>query len=189
MARLQFSKIRKKYSNYKKYQCWLEKNSFPKFCGYSWLIDQSSLSIDHYKPREHYPELESHPDNLILCTSTCNSSKQDYCPEARDRKIYKNFNYRIFNYREEDIGKYVTLVKEDGSLKYKSNSCKERFHFNEKIFKFNRPHNKDVRQRYIKHLEALVRMYKLLHSAKKKADAGYIREFEKLLSGMKGRLL
>ncbi|MCZ0933250.1 MAG: hypothetical protein OXJ52_08885, partial [Oligoflexia bacterium] len=45
MARLVFSKTPKKYKDYQDYKPWLESKSYPKFCGYSWLIDQQSLWI------------------------------------------------------------------------------------------------------------------------------------------------
>ena len=58
MAQVIFSETKKQYKDYTKYRDWLEQNSFPLFCGYSWLIDQKSLAIDHYKPKEHFPDLK-----------------------------------------------------------------------------------------------------------------------------------
>ena len=133
MARLEFSQIKENYKDCKKYQSWLEANSYPGFCGYSWVIDQSFLTVDHYKPRKHFPELEATPENLILCTHRCNSAKKDYHPEAKNRKAYKNDNHYIFNYRNEDIGKYVE-IKSNGYLKHKKYSHKARYIFNEKNF-------------------------------------------------------
>ncbi|MDE0118526.1 MAG: hypothetical protein OXM55_00770 [Bdellovibrionales bacterium] len=159
MAQLIFSEIKDKYSDYKKYKPWLRDNSYPDFCGYSWVIEQTSLTIDHYKPREHFPELEAKSKNLILCTHGCNSSKNDYHPDAKNRRTYKEYNYKIFNYREEDIGEYVQ-VEEDGTLIYSTVSCKERFYFNQKVFKFNQPHYKEVRKEYLMFLKALERLYK-----------------------------
>ena len=184
MARLEFSKIKERYNDYKKYLIWLEKNSFPKFCGYSWLIDQISLSIDHYKPRKHYPDLESEPDNLIPCTSNCNFWKSDYHPEAKNRDVYKKDNYEIFNYRKEDIAKYVCLEK-DGQLKYRNQRCKERFYFNERIFKLNQPHLREVRREYIQQLESLKKIYDLLRKAKKKKDEEFLKACEVELEKMK----
>ena len=159
MARLIFSEIKDKYNDYKKYKSWLGSNSYPDFCGYSWLIDQATLTIDHYKPKEHFPELEAKPKNLILCTSGCNSSKNDYHPDAKSRHTYKEYSYKIFNYREEDIGKYVKVTK-DGTLIHSSASYKKRFHFNEKVFQLNRPQYKEVRREYLIFLNALEKLYK-----------------------------
>ena len=166
MARLEFSTVTESHKNYKKYQPWLEANSYPGFCGYSWLIDQVSLTVDHYKPKEHYPKLEANPDNLILCTSTCNSSKRDYHPEAENRTIYKNDEYYIFNYRNEDISKYVK-IKKDGSLHYKKYSHKARYIFNEKVFKFNLPHFKEVRKKYLDSLYVFIKIYNQICLEKK----------------------
>ena len=159
MARLIFSEIKDKYNDYKKYEPWLKSNSYPDFCGYSWLIEQASLTIDHYKPKEHFPELEAKPKNLIPCTNGCNSSKNDYHPDAKNRNTYKKYNFKIFNYREEDIGKYVKITK-DGTLTYSTSSCKERFYFNEKVFKFNQPQYKEARREYLMFLNALEELYK-----------------------------
>ena len=120
MAILKFSKIRKKYAHCKQYQKWLEENSYPNFCSYSWLIDSSHLTVDHYQPKEHYPELEAKPDNLMLCTHRCNAKKSDYHPKAENRRVYKDECLSIFNHRMEDIGKYVK-IKKNGTLTYKKN--------------------------------------------------------------------
>ena len=157
MAQLIFSEIKKQYDDYTKYKPWLTSNSYPNFCGYSWLIDQASLTVDHYKPKEHFPELKAKPENLILCTNGCNSSKQDYHPEAEKRHAYKEYNYKIFNFREEDVGKYVKIIK-DGTLTYSTISCKERFYFNEKVFKFNQPFYKETRREYLAFLNALEKL-------------------------------
>ena len=177
MARLIFSNPPKKYKDYQDYRDWLEKNSYPKFCGYSWLIDQKSLSIDHYKPKEHYPELKGSPDNLILCTLDSNSAKNDYHPKATNRRVYKNDNQHIFNYRNEDVGKYVK-TKKDGSLTYRLVFYKKRVNFNEKVFKFNRPHDKEVRREYLSLLKNLCSMYDTIKDMKKEKNNQYLKRAE-----------
>ena len=182
MAQIIFSKPKKKYKDYAKHKIWLEQNSFPMFCGYSWLIDQKSLSIDHYKPKEHYPELKGHPGNFILCTQSCNSSKGDYHPEIKERSRYKQDNHKIFNLRQEDVGKYVS-VKSDGSLCHRSAVFKDRFYFNSKIFRLNDPRTKEIRKEYVnilKELKDLRLMYKKLQT-KKGADKIFFKRIEKLL--------
>lgn len=181
MARLIFSRISKKYKNYQDYKPWLESNSYPQFCGYSWLIDQKSLYIDHYKPKEHYPNLKGNPDNLILCTTSSNSSKNDYYPQATNRRVYKNENQYIFNYRTEDIGKYVQ-IKKDGALTYRSSFYKKRFNFNEKVFKFNRPHDKEVRKEYIELLNNLCSMHASIHEMRKTKDIMLLKTAEPSLN-------
>ena len=161
MAQVVFSETKKQYKDYSRHRGWLEQNSFPLFCGYSWLIDQKSLSIDHYKPKEHYSDLKGQPDNLILCTSFCNSSKGDYHPEAKDRNFYKKDTHKIFNLRREDIGKYLS-VKGDGSLHHKSEDYKERFYFNSKVFRLNDPRAKNIRKEYRKRLLIMVKNKKQL---------------------------
>ena len=155
MAKLIFSKIKKRYKNYQDYKPWLESNSYPQFCGYTWVINQASLSIDHYKPKEHFPDLEAVPDNLILCNQNCNSAKRDYHPEVKERTVYKKDKYKIFNYRTEDIGKFIK-IKDDGCLTFKSLLAKNRFYFNEKVFKFNQYHFQEIRKEYIMTLKTLI---------------------------------
>ena len=182
MAQVIFSETKKKYRDYTKHRDWLEQNSFPLFCGYSWLIDQKSLSIDHYKPQEHYPDLKGQPDNLILCASFCNSSKGDYYPKAKNRNFYKQDNHKIFNFRREDIGQYLSL-KKDGSLYYKSERYKERFYFNSKVFRLNDPRAKDIRREYIETLKEFKNLhfvYKKIQ-AEKETDRRFLQRVERLL--------
>ncbi len=184
MAILKFSKINKKYKPYKGYHPWLEENSYPNFCAYSWLIDSGTLTIDHYKPIEHYPELAVEPDNLMPCTHQCNSKKGDYYPKAENRQSYKDECFYIFNYREEDIGKYVD-VKKDGTLTYKKTHYKNRFYFNEKIFNLNIPTFKDCRKEYLDKLDLLKRAYERCKVARKNNDQEYLEELEKWLDKFK----
>ena len=164
MALIKFSKITTKYKDYKQYRIWLEENSYPKFCGYSWLIIQTSLSIDHYKPKEHFPELKANPNNLIPCTTDCNSSKGDYHPEAKDRRYYKEDSFNIFNYRQEDIGKHIK-IESDGQLSCISHFNKSRFDFNEKVFKYNRYHNRETRKEYLDLLNGLIEIYNFIQES------------------------
>ena len=172
MARLIFSKIKKTYNDYTKYEDWLKANSYPDFCGYSWITHQQSLTIDHYKPQEHFPKLKGDPDNLILCTHTCNASKNDYHPEVKKRRTYKECTHKIFNYRREDIGKTVKITNE-GLLDASSSRYKERVNFNEQVFKFNRPSYQDIRLEYMAFLRNVIRLhkrYKKIPSSELKQD-------------------
>ncbi len=155
MAQIIFSRIAKQYNNYQDYKPWLQENSYPNFCGYSWVIDQVSLAIDHYKPQEYFLDLKAKPDNLILCSHNCNSAKGDYHPEAKRRRFYKGYTHKIFNYREEDIGKIVKL-REDGSLIFRSRFQRDRFYFNEQVFKFNQDHFQEIRKEYLSILKTLI---------------------------------
>lgn len=190
MAQIIFSKSKKKYKDYAKHRSWLEQNSFPLFCGYSWLIDQKSLSIDHYKPKEHYPELKGHSDNFILCSSFCNSSKGDYHPEARTRNFYKQDSHKIFNFRQEDVGKYVS-IKNDGSLRCRDVSYKERFDFNSKVFRLDDPRARDIRREYIEILKDLKNLYFVYKKIQfeKKTDKEYFNRVEKLFKARKKAFL
>ena len=184
MAKLIFSKIKKRYSNYRDYRPWLESNSYPHFCGYTWVINQTSLIIDHYKPREHFPELGATPDNLILCSLNCNSAKRDYHPEAKERTVYKKDKHKIFNYRTEDIGKFIK-IKNDGSLTFKSPLTKDRFHFNEKIFKFNQYHFQEIRKEYIIILKTLIEIYRRFQNEKTRRNKTALADIKKDLDKTK----
>ena len=178
MARLKFSKTKEIHNDHRKYRPWLKLNQYPEFCGYSWLIDQSSLEADHYKPREHYPELKANPDNLILCTSFCNSSKNDYHPEAEQRRVYKNDTCYIFNFRAEDVGKSVK-IKPDGSLTYRMRTAQRRFLFNEKIFNLNDPFFKETRKEYLDMLDTFKSMCEDLYIAKEEDNKEFMRKMER----------
>lgn len=175
MARLKFSKVTERYTDYRNYQQWLEANSYPFFCGYSWLINQP-ISIDHYKPKEHFPKLEANPDNLIPCTTHCNSFKSDYHPQVKNRRVYREYSEKIFNYREEDIGKYVK-VESNGRLTYVSLSNKSRFNFNEKVFKYNRYNNQEMRKNYLTFLDTLIEIYDCMQIAKKENNMKFFKFF------------
>lgn len=184
MARLKFSQTREVHKIYRKYKSWLELNLYPNFCGYSWLIDQSSLEVDHYKPKEHYPKLKSKPDNLILCTSFCNSSKKDYYPKAKSRRVYQNACHYIFNCRTEDIGKSVKL-KKDGTLTHKTRAVKPRFLFNEMVFRLNSAHSKETRKEYLYILDIFTRMCKRLHIAEEENDKEYMNKIKDYFDEMR----
>ena len=177
MARLKFSKTKELHKNYGKYKPWLKLNLYPDFCGYSWLIDQSFLEVDHYKPKEHYPKLKSKPDNLMLCTSFCNSSKSDYHPKMKSRRVYKNASHYIFNCRTEDIGKSVK-VKKDGTLTSKTRTAKQRFLFNETVFRLNSAHSKETRKEYLYILDIFKRMCMRFYIAEEANDKEYMKEIK-----------
>ena len=181
MARFIFSKPQKQYKDCVKYLPWLEENSYPAFCGYSWLIDQP-LMVDHYKPRDHYRELTSNPDNLIPCTDRCNKAKSDYHPEAKNRRVYKEEQSEIYNYRYEDIAKYVE-VKSNGCVSHKLPSHKKRFDFNSKIFRLHDSRFREIRKEYLDTLEELKtlnKIYESLISSKNKSDNKYLKQVKKL---------
>ena len=184
MARLIFSAIKERYSNYQDYKPWLESNSYPQFCGYTWVINQASLAIDHYKPRKHFPELKAAPDNLILCNPNCDSAKRDYHPEAKERTVYKKDKHKIFNYRTEDIGKFIK-IKNNGSLTFRSVLTKDRFHFNEKVFKFNQYHFQDIRKEYIMTLKTLIEIYRRFQNEKTRGNEVSLAEIKEDLDRVK----
>ena len=181
MARFIFSKPKKQYKDYGKYMPWLEENSYPSFCGYSWLINQT-LTVDHYKPRDHYRELTSNPDNLIPCTDRCNKTKSDYHPQAKNRRVYKEEKSKIYNYRYEDIAKYVE-IKSNGCISHKLPSHKKRFDFHSRIFRLHDSRFREIRKEYLETLEELKILYSIYKSllSKKKLDTAYLKRVKKLL--------
>ena len=189
MAKLIFSKIKERCNDYRDYKPWLEENSCPMFCGYTWAIDQMSLSIDHYKPKEHFPELKENPDNLILCNQNCNSSKSDYHPEVTHRQVYKNSDHKIYNYREENIGKIIKLNK-NGVLVSKSRmpKIKNRFQFNNRVFKFNTEHFQEIRKEYLNCLSELIDLHKMHQKAEEESyDPIELISIKELLNKSKKR--
>ena len=117
-----------------------------------------------------------------MCASVCNSSKNDYHPEAKDRQRYKQDTHKIFNFRRENIGKYLS-VKKDGSLHHKSEAHKERFYFNSKVFHLNDPRAKDIRREYIETLKELKDLHFVYRriQAQKKPDRRFLKRVERLL--------
>ena len=181
MARFIFSKPKKQYTDYRKYMTWLEDNSYPSFCGYSWLIDQP-LIVDHYKPRNHYKELTNKSDNLIPCTDRCNRVKGDYHPKANNRRFYKEEKSKIYNYRYENIAKFVA-IKNNGCLSYKSSLYKKRFDFNSKIFRLHDSRFREIRKEYLDTLEELKTLNNIYRTllSKKTNNTKYLNQVKKLL--------
>ena len=180
MARFIFSKPKKQYKDYRRYMPWLEQNSYPSFCGYSWLIDQS-LVIDHYKPKDRYKESMSNPDNLIPCTDRCNRAKSDYYPHSEKRRVYKGDKSKIYNYRHEDIAKYIK-IQDDGGLSHRLSSYKKRFDFNSKVFRLYDPRFREIRKEYLDTLKELKNLY-IIHkslSSKKKNNNTDLKRVKEL---------
>ena len=157
MSRIQFSDPPFQCKDYKNYKAWLEENMSPGFCGYSWLIDQDT-GIDHYLPKEHYPQLKNDPNNLILCTNRCNSAKSDYCPNTASRRAHKQHCEKIFNIRNEDVALYVH-IKSDGTLICRDKKHQSRFDTNLCIFRLNDPRARSVRREYLESLEQLKQLF------------------------------
>lgn len=154
MAQLNFSQS-PKVQQYQDFRPWLENNLYCGFCCYSYMPCQSSLTIDHYKPVEHFPEQTHCTDNLLMCTQNCNAAKGDYHPEAPHRRNYKCSTHKIYNCRQEDVGSYMTL-NDQGQIA--SVSKKDRFLFNERVFKFNHPWMKQLRHEALQLLDAFIHL-------------------------------
>lgn len=71
----------KKYASYRSYKPYLAKD-FHNKCGYSncsdfWFGGSNCFHIDHFKPKNSNPELETEYNNLIYCCSYVNILKSD----------------------------------------------------------------------------------------------------------------
>ena len=74
-------------------------------------------------------------------------------------------------------------MKKDGSLTYRRE--RNRFKFNEKVFKLNSPHFREVRKEYFYFLEILEKMNKRLCIAKKSNDTKTIEDLQNNFVRMK----
>lgn len=83
--KVQYSKPKRtctdKFSNYRKYKDPIQ-GDFGKKCGYCDDLDfymggKSGYHIDHFKPKKHYPDLETEYSNLVYSCPFCNIAKSD----------------------------------------------------------------------------------------------------------------
>ena len=95
------------------------------------LIDKPR-TIDHYLPKDNYPEFAVFPINLIPCCSSCNGKKGELWIENGER-VFINYYFdkipdvkflrAVVSYDKSDI-KYTTLIKfhiiEDSSINAKT---------------------------------------------------------------------
>lgn len=77
----------KQYKSYKTYKKYL-RAEFSKQCVYCRMPDgmrgSDSFGVDHYRPKEKFPELAVAYENLFYACSACNSRKGDYWPSAEE---------------------------------------------------------------------------------------------------------
>ena len=162
MATLNCGENKSPASHYRNHVSDLNILFFKKFCAYCWTADKAE-TIDHYKPRKHFPNLKTEFRNLLLVCATCNSKKGDHHPEAKNRKIYKDETHYIFNCREHDIGEFIK-VSNDGKISSKKNLRKEREQvaFFIRIFNLEKTETKSTRKEHIEILEATKEAMQLL---------------------------
>ena len=162
MATLNCGASKSPASHYRNHRLDLDTLFFKKICAYCWTVDKAE-TIDHYKPKQHFPKLKNEFNNLLLVCATCNSKKGDYHPSAKKRKTYKDETHYIFNCREHDIGEFIK-VSNDGKISSKKNlrKARERVAFFIRVFDLEEKETKRTRGEYIKILNAAKEAMQLL---------------------------
>ncbi len=95
----------KAYRNYRGYKKYLIKD-FSNRCGYcdgsdTWHGGYKYYHIDHYQPKDQFPELKTTYSNLIYACPTCNLSKSNKWPGFLN-PIYDDLNAHL-NRDEEGV--------------------------------------------------------------------------------------
>ncbi|WP_167351325.1 HNH endonuclease [Collimonas fungivorans] len=73
-------------------------------------VGGESMNLDHFRPKNHFPELENDPCNLVLACPKCNQLKSDWWPEkdgtAQDglNGFVDPFNEHLLDYFRIDEG-------------------------------------------------------------------------------------
>lgn len=52
--------------------------------------DHKTYAVEHYWPKEHFPEKKCDYDNLFYACAMCNSYKDDYWPQNEDEPFFPN---------------------------------------------------------------------------------------------------
>ncbi len=123
-----YSSLNVKYSNYRKYKKFLEKD-FRNHCGYcnDWDFfcgGSQNFHIDHFAPKSLFPEKENDYHNLIYSCPYCNKYKSNKwlgststqnivdnkgfvhpCDTDYEKHFRRNSNYEII--ANDEIGKYI----------------------------------------------------------------------------------
>lgn len=112
-----FTETRTNYGAYKKYII----KDFNNKCGYCDDLDKfnggyRNYQIDHFKPKNKFPDLETTYDNLVYCCPFCNRAKWDKwedkdgfidpCCDEYDNHISRNDKGQI-QYDTTPQGKYI----------------------------------------------------------------------------------
>ncbi|WP_193161209.1 HNH endonuclease [Microbulbifer hainanensis] len=92
------------------------------------------MQLDHFRPQAHFPELKSHPHNLVLACPKCNRFKSDDWPaDPKSKNTYEN-NIGYIDYFSVSIDQYLE-VDDKGLVSPKSppiNYIIKRMHLNRK---------------------------------------------------------
>jgi hypothetical protein len=83
------------YTQYQTYKRWL-RFEFEQKCIYCRRPDSvhphdyKTYAVEHYRPKEHFPERACNYDNLFYACSMCNSYKADYWPQDENEPFFPN---------------------------------------------------------------------------------------------------
>jgi len=77
------------FNDYKKYKPYL-RDEFYRICVYcrkpDGMTGNAGFSVEHYRPKSRFPELECSYENLFYCCMACNSRKHTYWPKPAEEK-------------------------------------------------------------------------------------------------------
>lgn len=78
------------FRNYRQYKPFL-KQEFSARCVYCLALEalkgNETFGVDHYRPKKHFPHLETEYLNLLYACNRCNSAKGDFWPTPELQKI------------------------------------------------------------------------------------------------------
>jgi uncharacterized protein (TIGR02646 family) len=109
------------------------------FCD-GFLRETSSSTVEHFRPKSKFPNLEIQWDNLFPCCSFCQSAKLDRFDELLlkpDAAEYQFLNYFLCNYQTGDIEPNLT----------KDQYQQARADYTINLYKLNSPERCEARKR------------------------------------------
>lgn len=108
----------KDLSDYHGYKDFLE-TDFNQRCGYThchqfWFGGKRSFQIDHFKPKQHFPELENKYSNLVYSSSYINRAKWndvgnylDPCDTDYNEHFYRDGLGNIYPEKDSEAANYM----------------------------------------------------------------------------------
>ncbi|WP_162909612.1 HNH endonuclease [Aggregatilinea lenta] len=115
------------------------------------------MQIDHFKPKNHFPELEHDPCNLVWSCAPCNRLKWhswppiDFPDEVDGRRAF-------LDPFDVDRNHYFEIIPDDGSLIARQDPAQymiERLQLNRDLLRFMR-RKRDVFDKFVEFLDGIV---------------------------------
>ena len=106
------------YANYREYRQEIRQDCLGRCvycdCHENELSGQTGMHIDHFRPKEKFPELANNPHNLVWSCGACNNNKSNHWPALGTNDTFVD-NEGFIDPFEENRSDYFK-VQSDGSI-------------------------------------------------------------------------